>query len=183
MKKLFVIPIVLILVSCCSPRYITDPLFLELQQVSYGCPLSPCKGDEANCKIRPWTNFEYDFGKNKTLKIGQYYHGYGREMMVSVGVNWLHQGKGLNGINADVQLGFIPINGFFTVFPGIEYSRYNKAVNSQVISPTLSYSIPSGFWNSFQIKTAYNIGLRSDRNTGFYVGINTQIPIAAFLGF
>lgn len=173
----------IILTSCCSPRYITDPLFLELKQVSPGCPLSACKGDESDCKARPWTSIEYDFGKNTTLKVGQYYHGFSQKKMASIGVNWLHQGKGLNGINADVQIGFFPIKGFFTMFSGLEYSRYNKDPKSQVITPTFSYSIPSKYLNHFQIKTGYNIGLTSQQKAGFYFGINTQIPLAEVLGF
>lgn len=182
MKKLFVIPIVLFFTSCCSPRYITDPLYLELQQVSPGCPLSSCKGDDPDCKARPWTNIEYDFGKNKTLKIGQYYQGYGTKMMVSGGVNWLHQSRGLNGFNVDIQAGWFPVNGFFTVFTGLEYSRYNKSVESQVISPTLGYCIPSKYLNNIQLKTGYNIGLNSNRNEGFYFGVSALVPIAAFFG-
>ena len=103
--------------------------------------------------------------------------------MASIGVNWLHQGKGLNGINADVQIGFLPIKGFFTLFTGLEYNRYNKDVKSQVITPTLSYSIPSKYLNHFQIKTGYNIGLKSQQKAGFYFGINTQIPLVEVLGF
>jgi hypothetical protein len=77
MNKLFIFSFSIILTSCCSPRYITDPLFLRLKQFSPGCPLSPYKGEDADCKTRPWTNIEYDFGQNKTLKVGQYFHGYG----------------------------------------------------------------------------------------------------------
>ena len=76
MNRLFIISFSIILTSCCFPRYITDPLYLELKQVSPGCPLSACKGDEEDCKARPWTSIEYDFGKNRTLKVGQYYHGF-----------------------------------------------------------------------------------------------------------
>ncbi len=145
--------------------------------------MNTCENENKDCKVRPWTNIEYYFGKNRTLKIGQYYHGFSSKKMASIGINWLHPGKKLNGINAGIQIGFVPVNGFFTMFVGLEYSRYNKNIGSQVITPIFSYSIPSKFVNHLQVKTGYNIGMISMQKLGFYLGINKQIPLTELIGF
>jgi hypothetical protein len=103
--------------------------------------------------------------------------------MACIGINWLYQGKKLNGINADIQIGFALVNGFYTMVVGLEYSRYSENVGSQVITPKFAYSISSKFFNHLQVKTGYNIGLISMQKSGFYFGVNTQILLTELIGF
>jgi hypothetical protein len=183
MIRLFLAITSLIFTSCCSPYYATDPLYLDRIDITSDCPLKPCKGTDTDCPgPRPWTNIEFDIGrKGNALKIGQYFHGYSENYMISGGGNWVKQGIKDNGFSLDFQIGFLEKNDRFTLFPGIEYIRFNKNGNSQSITPSISYLIPYKPLTAFQFKAGYNIGLENNNYSGFFFGVKTQFPIAQFL--
>lgn len=180
MSRFLIGIITLILSSCCTPYYATDPLYLNRIEQTSDCPLQPCKDTDENCSGAPWLNIEYDYGNQQTLKIGQYIHGYAQNFMISGGINWTLQEKGGNGLGLDVQIGFLERKNFYTLFSGVEYIRLNEKGNSQIISPSIAYTFPYKYLSAFQLKTGYNIALENQKYGGPFVAIKTQIPLSLF---
>jgi len=176
------IPLLAFIVSSCCGAYQTeyvDPLFGEKRGKFEKCPMSPCPpdSDNKNCKVRPWLNVEYEKNDIHLFKIGAAYLGYTPKFMYVAGANYLYSPSDINGINAEVQVGALPYKYIYTTFLGVDYGRWNKNVNSQVVSPHVGLTIPYSFLRNTQFKFGYNIGFKDPVYSGFFGAINVKLPL------
>ncbi|MFT6748018.1 MAG: hypothetical protein ACJAZ2_002376 [Glaciecola sp.] len=177
------IPFLLLIIflgSCCGAyqtEYV-DPLYLEVRGKFEKCPLSPCPPDSENenCKVRPWLNVEYERNDIHLFKIGATYLGYTPKFMYLAGANYLYSPSNVNGLNFIAQVGAFPHNYIYTTFLGIDYGRWNKSVNSQVISPHVGLTIPYSIFRNTQLKFGYNIGFKDPLYSGLFAAINVKLP-------
>ena len=187
----YVLPILLIifLQSCCSPHFVgyVNPLFLKSDGYEKTCPLSYCKpGEKCKGKYIPWLNLEYEYSNQHYTKIGASYLRYTKKSILIFTGNYLtnkllDNKKDLqHGIGLETQIGFLPINGYYTNFLGLEYNHFLGSKILNQIHPTVGFAPPFKIANSFQVKAGYQINPFEQKNY-WTIGINLKIPIVHLL--
>lgn len=171
--------------SCCTPYHseYVDPLYGEKARTYGHCLCQPCPPGEENkdCVVRPWLNLEYERNKRDIYKIGATFQGFTSKLVFVLGGNYIYSPDQVNGINLTLQTGAFPIRNTYTTFLGVDYNRWNKSVNSQVLSPHLGFTIPYPYLNLAQFKFGYNVGFKDPILSSGFVAINIKIPVFHFI--
>lgn len=164
--------------SCCAPylKGHTDPLLGETRGKWNECWCQPCPPGSENCAYRPWLNIEYERNKVDVFKVGATFDAYTSHYMLLFGGNYLFNTKDINGLNLIGQIGFLPKNETYTTFVGLDYSRWNKSINSQLLSPHLGFTPPVKYLRNFQFKGGYNFGIKDQSLSGPFVAVNIKLP-------
>lgn len=180
MKLFFTLfPLALFLHRCCAPylKGQTDPLLGETRGKWNECWCQPCAPGTENCLYRPWLNVEYERNYVDVYKVGVTFDAYTSNYMLLFGGNYLLNTQNINGINLIGQVGLFPKNETYTTFVGLDYSRWNKSISSQLLSPHLGYTPPIKYLRNFQFKGGYNIGIRNQSLSGPFVAVNIKLPV------
>lgn len=184
-QLLSIFAVVIILSSCCSPHFVGYVNPLDLEEVGWEetCPLQPCpEGEECPGQYIPWINAEYERSNINIGKIGASYLGYTSNSVLSISGNYLsnfNYSKPNNlkyGVGLDTQIGFLPINNYYTTFVGLENNFFVGDNAHYQLKPTLGFAIPFPIVNTIQIETGYQFNNKSQPNF-WTIGLNFKTPI------
>lgn len=183
MRTILALCIVFILQSCCSPHFVgyVNPLYLEPEGREVSCLLKPCRDGKA-CLNRPWLNTELEYSNVQSGKVGLSFLGYRTHSMVSFTTNFVSNLTYKNttrGLGIEAQLGTFAKNNFFTTFAGIEYNRLWGTKSTHQFHPTIGFSPPLQFANSFQVKGGYQ--LNHNTSNFWTIGLNFKAPLLHYI--
>ena len=175
--------VAIFLASCCGAYHTehVNPLYGDVVRSGGDCPFGSCPpGQSENCKWRPWLNVEYERNQSDIFKVGLASYMYRPELVIEGGINYLWGPSEVNGANLRLMGGFLPMGNTYTTFVGLDYDRWNRNINSQVLSPHLGFVIPYRFLRTTQFRVGYNHGFRDRDYSGWFTGISVKLPVFFF---